>query len=294
MKGSAFVGDVGECRFQRRAVPAGKGGGRAVAVQAHLHDGIAVARRQVGEILLARGRHALQRRQRRGDAIDERARARKRVVIELGARLGVVDLRRLAIAQLGELGAKGRERMGEPGRTGTRARSPQDRPLQGGDRVAMSALRLAEPCQRMFQQRQQRHRRQPLERRGGDQPCEHAGRGFRERIAAGVVGIDVPAPQRHRDPARQRPVRRHQRRGARLRGQSLAQRDRDGERLLFHIGGFDDGDGQPSPGRARSPTLAAARLVRHWSVAAAGRSASLSRISRPSAAGGRARSPRAG
>ena len=40
----------------------------------------------------------------------------------------------------------------------------------------------------MLEQREQRHRRQPAERRFGDEPREHAGLGVGQRIAAGIVG----------------------------------------------------------------------------------------------------------
>ena len=78
---------------------------------------------------------------------------------------------------------------------------------------AMRAGRRAEPQQRMLEQRQQRHRREPAERDLGGQPREHAGRRVGERIAAGIVDRHVPAferGQRRGAPARGRasPARR--------------------------------------------------------------------------------------
>ena len=89
-------------------------------------------------------------------------------------------------------------------------------------------------------QRQQRHRRQVLERGLGGEPREHAGLGVGQRVAAGIVGRHVPASERGADAARQRAVRRHQR-GGLLLVHGLAQRDRDRERLLLGIGGLDHG-----------------------------------------------------
>ena len=104
----------------------------------------------------------------------------------------------------------------------------------------MGARRRAKPEARMLEQREQRHRRQAFERGFGRKPREHAGLGVGQRIAAGVVGQDVPASERGADAARQRAVRRHQRGGLVL-VHGFAQRDRDRERLFLGIGGFDHG-----------------------------------------------------
>ena len=92
-----------------------------------------------------------------------------------------------------------------------------------------------QPQQRMLEQRQQRDRLQPLERRLDNEPREHAGRRIGERVTAGVVDRDVPARERGEHAARQRPVGRHQRRGLAVGLEHLAQRDRDRERFFLGV-----------------------------------------------------------
>ncbi len=92
----------------------------------------------------------------------------------------------------------------------------------------------------MLEQRQQLRRRQRASRRFRDEPGEYAGRRIGNRVAACIIGHDVPPPQHHGDPSRQRAVRRHQRSRAVRFGLSLTQHDRDGERLFFRIGGRND------------------------------------------------------
>ena len=111
----------------------------------------------------------------------------------------------------------------------------------------MGAGRRAEPRQRMLEEREQLDRGQPLERRVGDEAREHAGCGLRERIAAGIVGRDVPAFERDQNPPRQRAVGRHQCGGAPRRIERLAQGDGDGERLLLDVRRLDHGDGVHRP-----------------------------------------------
>ncbi len=111
----------------------------------------------------------------------------------------------------------------------------------------MGAGRRAEPRQRMLEEREQLHRREPLERCVCDETREHAGCGLAERIAAGIVRRDVPAFERDQDPPRQRAIRRHQGGGARRCIERFAQGDGDGERLLLDIGRLDHGDGVHRP-----------------------------------------------
>ena len=112
----------------------------------------------------------------------------------------------------------------------------------------------------------------PAERRLGRQPREHAGRRVGERIAAGIVDRHVPARERRQHAAGQRAVGRDQRRGLVRRLHRLAQRDRDGQRLLLGVGGLDHGDvlrarvglrgeivrrsGAPARARSRPPAAA--------------------------------------
>ena len=103
----------------------------------------------------------------------------------------------------------------------------------------------------MLQQRQQRLRRAPRERRLGDQPRQHAGRRRAERPAGGIVDLDPPALQLDRHPARQAAVRRDQR-GDLARRLGRAAQDRgDGERLLALVRRLDDAD-MPSSASAFS------------------------------------------
>ena len=92
----------------------------------------------------------------------------------------------------------------------------------------------------MRQQGAQRPRRQPACRGGGDKPGEDAQRARRQRLAAGVVDLDVPAQQLAAHAARQLAVRRHQSRRAARRLQHLAHDDGDAEGLLALIGRLDE------------------------------------------------------
>ena len=90
----------------------------------------------------------------------------------------------------------------------------------------------------MLDEREQRHRRKAAERRFGRQPGEHAGRRVGEHIAAGIVDRHLPARERRKHAAGERPVGRDQRGALLRRFHRLAQHDRDGERLLLGIGRF--------------------------------------------------------
>ncbi len=74
-----------------------------------------------------------------------------------------------------------------------------------------------------------------------DQPRQHASARGRERRAAGIVDVDVPAQQFGAHPLRQAAIRRDQRRRAARRLQSLAQADGDGQRLLALVQRLDQG-----------------------------------------------------
>ena len=92
----------------------------------------------------------------------------------------------------------------------------------------------------MFEEREQRHRFEPAKRGRCGEPRKYAGRRVGERLAAGIFRHDVPARQRGENTASERAVRRHQRRRPAVMHR-LAQRNRDGERFVFGIGGFDHG-----------------------------------------------------
>ena len=161
--------------------------------------------------------HAIERRERRAEPRDERLRGIEIAGRELAARIG----RDAAVSR-----AEARQRVREAGRARLRPRSAQDRELERRDGARVAPGRRAEAETRVLEQRQQRHRRQPFERGFGREPCEHAGLGVGQRIAAGIVGHDVPAPERGADAARQRAVRRHQRGGLVCRARLRAARPR--------------------------------------------------------------------
>ena len=87
-------------------------------------------------------------------------------------------------------------------------------------------------------------------RRLADQPREHAGRRVGQRLAARIVHRHLPARQRRQHPARQRAVRRHQRRGFARRLVRLAQRHRDGQRLLLGARRLDHRQRRPGAASA--------------------------------------------
>ena len=150
-------------------------------------------------------------------------------------------------AKLCKLGPERLQRPRQSERTGARPGPAQDRPFQRGDRRKMGTGRRTEPRQRMLEEGEQLYRGEPLERRVGDEAREHAGHGLRERIAAGIVGDNVPAIERDQNPPRQRAVRRHQGGGALRHIERLTQGDRDGERLLLDVRRLDHGDGIDRP-----------------------------------------------
>ena len=90
----------------------------------------------------------------------------------------------------------------------------------------------------MLEQRQQRDRGEAVKRGFGGEPGKHSGRRFGERVAAGILGENIPARQRGEHAAPERAVRRHQRGGLAV-VHGFAQRHRDGQRLFLGIGCFD-------------------------------------------------------
>ena len=94
----------------------------------------------------------------------------------------------------------------------------------------------------MLEQREQRHGFQTLERGLRHQPREYAGLGVGERIAAGIIRLDIPASECGRHAARERAVGCHQRNGRVVLFQLFSQRNRDGECLFLGIRRLDHGD----------------------------------------------------
>ena len=106
----------------------------------------------------------------------------------------------------------------------------------------MRARGQAKPHQRMFQQRQQRHRLQAAKRGLRRQTREHAGFGIGQRVAAGVVDGDMPALERGGDTARQCAVGRYQS-GVFAGGfDRFAQGHRDGQGFFFGVCSLDHAD----------------------------------------------------
>ena len=201
-----------------------------------------------------------QRRQRGAErARPAPARHRDRRRASLPARIGAD-----AASSFG--GAERRERMREPascpGAAAARAAPPAPAPRSARVCAPAAAPSRKRAC---LSSASSVTGARPLERGLRHEPREHAGLGVGQRIAAGIVGLDVPAPERGDDAARQRAVGRHQRGGLVL-VHRLAQRDRDGERLVLGIGGLDHGEAcerrvarrvidalRPALGRVRRP-----------------------------------------
>ena len=172
--------------------------------------------------------------QRRGDAPVRRP-GRARASGELLARIAAVE--RAA------LGAEILQRLDQSFGAGLRPRAAQHRQLQRGDGARHAHFRAA-----------------PSRSSGclssassvtGARPPSAASAASRAKTPAGVSGsasppesstAHIPARQRRQHAARQRAVGRGQRRGHARRLHRFAQRDGDGERFFFGIGGFDHAD----------------------------------------------------
>ena len=231
--------DVVEDLAERVAVRA-REGGRRVAFARERRDDLAVARRDCAERMRA-APDAFERRQRGREPRDQigrrppdRGRSSRRAD-RSGADRSARRARawRARPARL----ASARARPALPGR----GRGPR-RIARSSTAMAWrcAPCRRAEPRQRMLEQRQQADRRQSLDGGLRGQPREQTGRRVGERIAAGIVDRDVPARQRRQHPAGERAVGRDQRGGLVGLLERLAQRERDRQRFLLGIGGFDD------------------------------------------------------
>ncbi len=123
-----------------------------------------------------------------------------------------------------------------------RGRGPRNTARSSAATASRMLARVgAEPDQRMLEQREQRHRRQSAECGIDREPRKRTGRRGGQRVAAGIVDRHLPALQRREHAARQRAVGRHQRGGLARRLGGFAQRDRDRQRLLVGIRGFEHG-----------------------------------------------------
>ena len=94
----------------------------------------------------------------------------------------------------------------------------------------------------MLQKGKEGNRRPPDSDRPGEQQQERSGRGERERGAAGIVDLHVPAPEFRRDPARESAVGGYESRRPARRFQRLAEQQRDGRRLFPGARAVDPAD----------------------------------------------------
>ena len=128
-----------------------------------------------------------------------------------------------------------------------RGARPAQHPVEQADAVQPSQPLWPGHHQRMFEQGQQRHGREPLRRSAGGGEQQGAGRGLGERAAGRVVRLDSPAAEMGGNAAGEVAVGRHQGRGPARFLQRLAQRQRDRLRLLCRVGQLQRADaGQPA------------------------------------------------
>ena len=201
------------------------------------------------------------------------AKASRRRASEIGSSVPV--LRREAAARArgvtGILRATHREGVGKTVKTGPRGGSAQHADLErrGGPLdLARSRPSRSSGCARRASTRTGwKSSAAASAARRARRPASDVG----QRHAGRILDRDVPAPEFRRDPGRERPVRRHESGPAPGPLQRLAQRDRDGERLLALVRRLDDRDAgeprrrrgrrarrDPSPPRGRSSRPAAA------------------------------------
>ena len=124
----------------------------------------------------------------------------------------------------------------------------------------------------------------PLGDRLGGEPRKNAGGRLQQRVAAGIVEVEVPAAQRRHHPPRQRAVRRHQRRRF-VQMPRLAHRDRDRKRLHLRIGRLDHREIFHAARQSSRRSRARRSRSCHCAVAFDGRIASDTSTSRPCGAG---------
>ena len=142
--------------------------------------------------------------------------------------------------ELSELHTKAIEVARQAGRSCLRPGAAQQRQFEDLDGMLERARCAAEPKQRMFQQREQGRRLQPLGGCFRGEAGKNAAWRIHQRVAAGIVEFEIPAPQRRHHPPRQRAIRRHQRRRF-VQVPRLAHRHRNRQRLHLRIGRLDDG-----------------------------------------------------
>ena len=169
-----------------------------------------MSRGDLREIIGPRRREAFHRRQRRLQGTDQFLPRSSSESLKLRPFLRSMQRRRLFFAKLGEFVPETREI--ERQAVGARLRPcpAQQRQFERFDRRTVRAIRRAEPAQRMLEQRQQCRRFQAVCWRLPPPDARRCRQGLDQRVAAGIVEVEIPACQRGHHPPRQRAVRRHQ------------------------------------------------------------------------------------
>ena len=144
--GGRTRGDLLERFVERLAFGAGKGRRRIGAVVRKRGDDVAMPRHEIGEGMRT-GAQAFKRRQRGGELDHEVRGGLQLAVGEAGARIGGMQIGALLAAQFRQLGAEGRERVREAGRSRPRPRAAQHRAFERRDRARMGAFGCAEAQQ---------------------------------------------------------------------------------------------------------------------------------------------------
>ena len=132
--------------------------------------------------------------------------------------------------------------MRKPGRAAARARPAQHGTFERCDRPGVRAGVRSHSQQGMLEQRQQGRRFEPSQPRFCDEAREDSGRRVGERIATGIVDLDLPAFEGGHHAAGQCAVGCHKRSGLARRLDRFTQTNRDRQGFLFRVGGFGDAD----------------------------------------------------
>ena len=233
-------GDVLEYRLQCHAIGSEQRDRHAAAVRAERGDDIAMT---LGDLPERRGAQSFERRERAGQSHEQVAGGIEVRIPEIGTWIGPMQLARFISPQLCEFRPKQGKGLREAGGAGAGTRAAQHRLFKCCNGAGMRALSATQPDQRMLEQAEQADRSKPVERDFRGQAGKHPRGGIGERVATGIVDLDLPAFERGDDAARQGAVGRHKGCGFAGKLHGFAQRNRNGECLLTDIRGFDDRQG---------------------------------------------------